>query len=360
MTMSKQLIYVGGYASPEMEGIQLFNLDYTSGQLTYVKGVMGIENPSFLILTKDLRCLYAVVEASEYHGTPGGGVVGYEISEEGSILKPLNNQPTNGDHPCHLSLSHSEDALFVTNYSGGSVSAYQIMKDGNLSVQSDFHQHQGSSVNLKRQEGPHAHMAHLTPDGRHLLVTDLGTDQLIAYQIHPQGKLVLIKDRCLELPPGSGPRHLTFSSSNKSMYLINELGNTILVFAVDEDGLPKESIQEIKTLPSDFSEESTTADIHVHPSGKFLYGTNRGHDSFCCYRILPNEQLELIGHVPTGGQSPRNFSIHPDGKWLVVAHQISGNILSFAVDQETGMLKQSDNQKLNLQPSCVQFRHSSH
>ncbi|MEK9702648.1 MAG: lactonase family protein [Deltaproteobacteria bacterium] len=359
--MSKQLIYVGGYASPEMEGIQLFTLDLTSGQLNYVKGVRGIENPSFLILTKDFQRLYAVVEVSEHQGNSGGGVAGYAISEEGRTLNPLNNQPTNGNHPCHLSLSHSEDALFVANYSGGSVAAYQVMKDGNLSGPNDFHQHHGSSVNLKRQEGPHAHMAHLTPDGRHLLVTDLGTDQLMVYQINSQGKLDLIKDRCLKLPAGSGPRHLTFSHSNKSMYLINELGNTILVFPVGEDGLPaKEPTQEIKTLPGDFSEESTTADIHVHPNGKFLYGTNRGHDSFCCYRILPDERLELIGHVPTGGQSPRNFSIHPDGKWLVVAHQVSGNILSFAVDQETGMLKQSDDQKLNLQPSCVQFGHPSH
>ena len=358
--MNNQLIYVGGYASPEMEGIQLYNLDLTTGQLTYVKGVKGVENPSFLIVTKDLQRLYAVIEVAEYQGISGGGVVGFEISEEGRNLVSLNNQPTNGDHPCHLSLSTSEDALFVANYSGGSVSAYQILKDGSLSEPSDFHQHQGSSVNLKRQEGPHAHMAHLTPDGRHLLVNDLGTDQLMVYQINPQGKLALLKDRCLTLPAGSGPRHLTFSNSNKSMYLINELGNTILVFPVGEDGLPeKEYVQKIDTLPSDFLDESTTADIHVHPSGKFLYGTNRGHDSFCCYRIIQDEKLELIGHVSTGGQSPRNFSIHPDGQWLVVAHQVSGNILSFAVDQQTGMLNQTDNQQLKLQPSCVQFGHQS-
>lgn len=354
--MSRYLIYVGCYAPESEEGIQLISLDLHTGELAYCSGASGVENPSFLTLSKDQRFLYAVSEVAEFQGVSGGGVVSFAVSENGQHLTRLNAQPTQGDAPCHLCLDAQEQSLHVANYGGGNVCSYGIAADGTLTEPRSFHQHEGQSANPDRQEGPHAHMVHVLPDSRHLAVSDLGIDQLRLYRIEPEGALTPLPERSVPVPAGEGPRHLTFSASGKTLYLINELGNTVLVYPMGADGFPEqEFVQLIRTLPEEFSGESYTADLHVHPNGQFLYGSNRGHNSLVCFRILPDEQLEWVGVEPTGGHFPRNFALDPSGRWLVVANQETGNLLSFAVDGTSGALTRTHELQIRNKPVCLQF-----
>jgi len=350
--------YIGSYASEEAEGVLYCHLDPASGELRVEGGMSGVENPSFLALNRQRTRLYCVSEGESFQGSPYGGVAACGLEGESSIPRMLNTMPSMGTAPCHISLSADERYLFAANYSSGNVAVYPVQEDGSLEPVSDIQQHQGSSLNPERQEGPHAHMIQPTEDGCYVVTADLGLDQLLVYGFDVQaGTLNPLPEKTLQIAPGEGPRHFIFHPAHPRLYLINELGNTLMTFAVD---LPSCSIkgplQTISTLPDGFQDTSFTADLHLHPNGKFLYGSNRGHNSLVCCRVDPEDQMLTVkSHTSSGGDFPRNFAIAPSGRFLIVANQDSSSLQSFSLNPDTGALAPLHSLTLEVKPVCILF-----
>lgn len=351
------LTYVGTYTHGDSEGIYVYRTDPDSGEMTRLSTTGGIENPSFLIIGPDKRHLFAVSEVNEFEGKASGAVAAFEIDDETGALTHLNKQPTHGTGPCHMTIDSGNRFVFVANYQSGSITMLPVQSDGSLDASSDFVQHEGSSVNPDRQVGPHAHSVTLSPDERYLIVADLGIDKVLVYEIdYAAGKLNLKEDSSTSVAPGAGPRHFEFHPNGQWAYLINEIGSTVTVFDFDASNGSLKERQTISTLPSEFSGTSHCADIHVHPSGRYLYGSNRGHDSLAIYGIdESNGHLHLIGHESTQGSTPRNFAIHPNGTLLLAANQRSDSIVAYQLDSTTGMLKPAGQTEGVPAPVCIKF-----
>ena len=333
------LVFIGTYTSPASRGIYVARLDTATGQLSTPALAAETRNPSFLAATPDGRFLYAVNELNEVDGTPGGSVTAYAIDKAAGTLRKLNAQSTVGGGPCHVSVV--DRLVFVANYGGGSIAAYPIAADGSLMPASAFVQHKGSSVNPDRQKGPHAHGVTPDPSGRLLYVPDLGLDQVLVYRIdQAKGSLTPATPPFAALPPGSGPRHIAVSRNGRHAYVINEMTMTITVFERAAGGALTPT-QTLTTLPVGQAVEKgfSTAEIMLHPSGPFLYGSNRGHDSIVVYAVDPaSGQLKPVEHVPTGGRMPRAFNIDPGGTFLVAGNQNSDQVAVFRIDPATGKL----------------------
>ena len=339
--MSDIIAYIGTYTRDGSEGIYIHRYDAETGQLSPV-GSAGSENPSFLAIHPTGRFLYAVNEISEFNGEKAGAISAFSISDETSELSFINQQSTGGPGPCHLNIDATGQYAVVANYGGGSTCLLPINEDGSLSKASDFVQHEGSSVNPKRQQGPHAHSANISPNNRRVYV--------------PDGKLVPHDPPSISVAPGEGPRHLAFHPNGQYAYLINEIGNTVNAYAYDADTGTLTELQSISTLPDDFSDTSHTADIHVSPDGKFVYGSNRGHDSVAIFAVdESNGTLTSVGIQSTGGQGPRNIAIAPDGNHLIAENQGTGTIVSFAINRETGELTATGNEIEVPRPVCLKF-----
>ncbi|CAN5530711.1 6-phosphogluconolactonase [soil metagenome] len=343
---TKTLVYIGTYTGArahvagKAEGIYVYQFDSVSGALTPVSKATGIVNPSFLTIDPQQRYLYAVSEVVEANGKPGGGVSAYAIDGKTGELTFLNEQSTRGTDPCYVSVDKTGQYLLVANYTSGSVGIYPILEDGQLGALSDFVQHEGSSVNPQRQQGPHAHSIVIDPANRYAFAPDLGMDKVVIYQLDlPNGKLLPNEPPFVQVAPGAGPRHFDFHPSRQYAYVLNEIGSTVTAFAYDEDRGALTEIQTVPTLPADFTGNNGTADLHVHPSGKFLYGSNRGHDSIAIFTIDESTgQLTVAGHESTQGKTPRNFAIDPTGHFLLAANQNTDTIVTFQIDQQTGQL----------------------
>lgn len=357
MTAQKLLFYVGTYTRNGSEGIYRFRMDPTSGTLTPAGVTTGIENPSFLAIHPDLHTLYAVAEVGEFEGKPGGALNAYRIDPQDGDLTFLNQQLTYGAAPCYVSVDATGQVAMVANYSGGNVAAFPIQEDGSLRPASARVQHEGSGPNPKRQEGPHAHSINVTPDNRFALAADLGLDKVIVYRLDPaQGTLSPHDPPYAAVPPGEGPRHFDFHPNGRFLYVINELGSTVTVFAFDGQHATFEPLQTISTLPESWEGSSSCADIHVSPSGRFLYGSNRGHDSIAIYAIDETYgTLSVVGHTSTGGQTPRNFAIDPTGAFLLAANQNTHNIVVFSIDRESGRLEPTGIEASVPMPVCLTF-----
>ena len=353
--MSDYLVYVGSYAQGDEEGIHVYSFDTGTSTLTPQSSVGGVENPSFLDISPDRRYLYAIGESSEVNGVPGGAVAAFAIDQQSGALTHINTQSAVGTGPCHISVDPTGCHVFVANYGGGSVAILPINEDGSLGEASDFVQHQGSSVDASRQQEPHAHSIWVTPNNKHAFAPDLGLDKIKIYAIdHQSGKLS--EQTSGEVDPGQGPRHLDFHPDGRRAYVINEMGNTVTVFDYDAEAGTLAAVQTISTLPEGYSEVSHTADIHVHPNGKFLYGSNRGHDSIAIYAIDPdNGQLATIEIVATGGNGPRNFGIDPTGNYLIAGNHGSNDIFTFKIDQATGRLTAVGERVEVPSPVCHKF-----
>jgi len=342
--------YVGTYTRPNgSKGIYHFRMDPTTGALTGGELAAESKSPSFLALHPNKKFLYAV---NEVDGS--GGVSAFAIEGDGK-LRPLNEQPSRGAGACHLSVDAAGKTVFVANYGAGNIAALPIKPDGSLAPATGFVQHRGSSVNPQRQKEPHAHSIYPSSDGKLVYACDLGTDKVYIYRFNPgTGELTPHDPAFATVPPGSGPRHLAFLPG--FAYVINEMGNTVTVFQHDAAAGKLTSIQSIGTLPKDFTDESTTAEIFAHPSGKFVYGSNRGHDSIAVFRVdAGSGKLALVENEATQGKSPRNFAISPDGRWLIAANQDSNNLVVFKIDESTGALTPA-NQSVPLgAPVCVTF-----
>jgi 6-phosphogluconolactonase len=357
------LVYVGTYTSagPEprgrADGIYVLRFDPASGSLSPVGLVPDVPNPSFLALHPNGRRLYAVNEVTEVDGHLGGAVSAFAVDPDGSALTYLQRQPTHGADPCHLSVDRSGQVVLVANYTSGTIAVLPVGADGRLEPASDVHQHSGSSLDSERQVGPHAHQIVPDPTNRYALAADLGLDQVRVYTLDPSAaRLEPHQPPATSLPPGSGPRHLAFHPALGYLYVITELASTITACRWDADRGVLQPAQTVSTLPDDYTGHNSCAEVAVDPSGRFVYGSNRGHDSIAMFAIdLATGTLTPRGHVPTGGAEPRHFAIDPSGAWLLAANQASDTIVSFKLDRKNGRLTATGAVARVPSPVCLLF-----
>lgn len=360
--------YVGTYTRPirfgtdevldgRGEGIYVFRVNPSSGALEPCDIMKEVVNPSFLALNPEKCFLYAVNETKEYKGEPTGTVSSFSVDPEEGEFEPLNERPTRGADPCHVTVDKTGSYVFVANFGNGSVSVYPVMEDGSLGEFAEFVQHQGSGAEPSRQEGPHAHSVTLNQTNRYAYVSDLGVDKVMIYRFDPKnGKLRPKDGQHFEAKPGAGPRHFKFHPNNRYAYLINELDSTLVAFSYDEENGALTEIQTVSTLPEDFKGKSTCAEVQVSPSGRYVYGSNRGHDSIVIYRFDPRTgELSYVAHESSQGKTPRHFSIDPTARFLLVANQDSNTIVTFRVDQKSGELEDTGQVTDVPTPTCVKI-----
>jgi 6-phosphogluconolactonase len=349
-------IYIGTYTSGKSKGIYSAQFDTASGKLGALELAAETKNPSFLALHPNGRFLYAVSEMDNTGGKPGGAVAAFTVDAKTGKLTPLNQQSSGGGGPCHLAVDKTGKCLLVANYGTGSIAALPIGNDGSLGERATTIQHEGSSVDKGRQEGPHAHYITTDPANRLALVCDLGLDKVLVYKLSPDtAKLVANEPAFASVAPGAGPRHLVFHPDGRAVYVINEMALTMTALSYDSRGNMKE-LQTISTLPADFNGKGSCAEVEVHPSGKFLYGSNRGHDSIAVFAIDANtHKLTLVEHQPTRGKTPRHFAIDPTGKWLLAENQNSDSVVVFKIDSATGRLSPTGQTVEVGAPVCIVF-----
>ncbi len=349
-------VYVGTFTGNDSEGIYLFEMDPQTGKWTGKGLAAKVDDPSFVAIHPDRKHLYAVGQMTDAEGNRVAAVSAFSIDTATGKLSLLNQQPSGGDEPCHVSVDPSGKVVLVANYGGGNVASFPLLENGSLGERQGFQQHSGSGPNENRQRAPHAHSINVDPSGQFALAADLGIDQIRIYRLGPNGALEENDPASAALRGGAGPRHLAFHPRDPFVYVINELDSTITAFSFDPDQGRLDELQTLSTLPGDFSGTSTTAEVLVHPSGRFLYGSNRGHDSIVVYRIDAQGKLETVGHESTRGEHPRNFGIDPTGQFLFVANRNTHNIVAFSIDQKTGELTATgDTYSVNM-PVCLRFR----
>lgn len=339
------LFYIGTYNTKEEEAILLGALNKDTGEMRVLGGTKGIENPSYLAVNAAGNVLYAVSEKDE------GEIHAFAIESGSKALQPLGSRKTDGGAPCYVSISPQGEYIFISNYSGGNVNAFPVEEDGTIREMSAQVRHEGSGFREDRQEAPHPHSVIPDSTGGRVMVCDLGLDQIVIYRVE-EGKLITHRE--VDLPPGSGPRHLAFHPSGQWVYLINELNSSVTVFANDEQSGDLKILQNISSLPENYTagSDDTAADLHVSPCGRFLYASNRGHDSIALFHIDPaTGLLEAADWVMSGGRTPRNFAIVSG--MLLAANQNSGNIVSFRIDNESGRLIPTGNELEVESPVCV-------
>ena len=351
------LVYVGTYTRGDSKGIYVCRLDAGTGKLSALTLAGESVNPSFLTLHPNGKFLYAANESTNNQGKPGGSLSAFAVDASSGKLTSLNTISSRGSGPCYVAVDKTGKSLLTANYGGGSVAAAPVNADGRLGEVSSFVQHAGSSVNPKRQQAPHAHSINLSRDNRFAVAADLGLDQLLVYAFDPvKGTLVPNNPPFAKLNPGAGPRHFAFDPKGRHGYVINELQSTVTSMAYDPGRGVFKELQTISTLPQSFQGENHTAEVQVHPTGKFLYGSNRGHNSIAVFAIDAGKgTLTAIEQVSTQGKTPRNFGIDPTGSYLLAANQDSNSIVVFAIDAKTGRLTPTGQVLEVPSPVCVKF-----
>lgn len=349
------LVFISSFASGEQGAIHAFTLDETTGTLKQLQRTTGVENPFFMAVSPDHRFLYSIY-APTFGGTENEQVAAFRIEGRSGKLNPLNRQSTKGTASCYLDVDATGRSVLLANYSTGSVASYSVQSSGSLSEPVSFVQHHGSSVDAARQKEPHAHCFVISPNNRFAYAADLGIDQIVCYVLDPAtAKLTPNQPSFVRTPLGGGPRHLTFHPNGKFMYVINELKNSVTLFDFDsESGILTER-QTISTLPGDFDATSHTADLKITPSGKYLYGTNRGHDSIAAYRIADDGTLSLIEIKASLGKGPQNLAITQNGNLLLCANMPGNNVAVFRINADTGMLASAGEPVEILGPSCIRI-----
>ena len=352
-------VYVGTYTTKQAsKGIYAFDFDAASGQLKEVGLAAESIDPSFLAVHPNGKFLYAVNETSEFAGQKSGAVSAFAIDRGTSKLKLLNQVPSGGAGPCHISLDKTGKFVFVANYDGGSVAVFPIREDGSLSSASSLVQHTGSSVNKERQEAPHAHWIGAAPDNRFVLAADLGLDEVLIYRFDAaSGKLSPNTPSFVKVAPGSGPRHFAFHPNGKFGYVLTEMAATVTAFSYDAANGSLSPLQIIGTLPMEYSGPIEAAELVMHPSGKFLYASNRASiDTITAFAFDPAKgTLKLLDKFSTKGKTPRNFAIDPTGSFLLAANQESGTVVVFRIDPATGALTPTGQQLQVPAPVCIVF-----
>ncbi len=349
------LVYIGTYTKTEEQGIHWLKLDMGTGKLTAVGKLSGQKNPSFLAIHPNKKFLYAVNEIGSYKGEKAGGVSAYSIDQKTGTLTFINQQSSKGGAPCHLVIDATGRNVLVANYTGGSVVSLPVSRKGRLRQASSFIQHTGSSLLKPRQAAPHGHSINVSPGNKFAVAADLGLDKVLVYGFDPKGGK-MTPAGFAKVAPGSGPRHFAFHPNGMFAYVINEITLTVTAFSWDETKGKLEEIQTITTLPVERGKGMSTAEVQVHPSGKFLYGSNRGHNTIAVFSIdQKTGKLSAVQHQSTLGKTPRNFGIDPTGKFLIAANQSSGDIFTFWINQDTGQLKSTGHKIEVPMPVCVKF-----
>jgi 6-phosphogluconolactonase len=334
-----RLVFVGTYTggATGSDGIYAFQFDDTTGALTPRGLAAATPSPSFLTASADRRVVFAVNELDNYEGAPSGSVTSFAVEASTAKLAPTSTQSSRGAHPCHLELDKTGRFLAVANYTGGNYSLFPVSADGRLAPAVAVVAAKGRGP-TGRQEGPHGHAVTFDAANRFLIATDLGIDRVMVYRFDPAaGTLVANTPSSVAMKPGAGPRHFVFHPNGRQAFVINELDSTITSLKWDDATGAFSVIGTVSTLPDGVT-ASTTAEIHVHPNGRFVYGSNRGHDSIAVYAVADDGALKLVEIASTRGKTPRNFTIDPTGRWLLAGNQESSTIAVFGIDQTTGAL----------------------
>lgn len=340
-------VYVGTYTGSDSKGIYAYHFDEADGKLKPMGLAAEVANPSWVVTDPAQRHLYAVTEMSERGPNAykvNGSISSYAIDPNDGTLKFLNRVSSEGGGPCHLVVDKTGKILFVANYGSGNVASFAIQDDGSIGARTGIDQHSGSSVNPQRQKGPHAHAVVISPDNRFLFVPDLGLDRIVIYRIDAERRTFSLNDPAyVSVGAGLGPRHFGFGPRERFAYAICEMGSSVVTFSYDRATGALTPIQTISTLPQDFAGEDNSAEIHVSPSGRYLYASNRGSDSITEFQIDRKKGTLTKGPVvATQGKIPRNFVIDPTGQYLLAANQNTNNIVVFKIDPTTGQLNSTD------------------
>jgi len=351
-------VYIGTYTNAKSKGIYAFDFDTSSGKVTSdVRLVAESANPSFLALHPSKPLLYAVNETGNYQGEKTGAVSAFRITDRHGTLELINQQASRGAAPCHIQIDSTGGSALIANYTSGTVAVLPIEENGGLGVTADVVEHLGSSVNPQRQEAAHAHCINLDAANRFAVAADLGVDKVYIYPFDAKNKRFdIYKAASVSVKAGSGPRHFAFHPNQSFAYVINELSNTVVAFNYDSKQGKLEEIQTISTLPEDFEGVSYTAEVFMHPSGKFLYGSNRGHHSIAVFSVNQETgKLKLIETESTRGETPRSFGIDPTGKFLLAANQGTDSVVVFKINNQTGALEPTGSRVEVPTPVCVIF-----
>ena len=351
------LVYVGTYTSGASEGIYLYRLDLSDGSLKHVGTTAGVVNPSYLTLDPARRFLYAVNEVEDFGGAKSGAVSAFAVERKTGALRFLNQRGSKGGAPSYLTTAESGRFVLVANYSGGNVAVLPVLADGSLGEAVDAEQGAGSGPNRERQEAPHAHCVVLDRANRFAYSCDLGTDKVMVYRFDARaGSLSPNSPPSVSMKPGAGPRHLAFHPRGRFVYVLNELDSTVTALAHDAARGTLRQVQIVSALPAGFKGANTGADIHLTPDGKFLYSSNRGHDSIAGFAVNSRTgRLRPVGHTPAGGRTPRNFVIDTSGRFLLAANQKSDNIVTFRLNSRTGALSPTGQTASVPSPVCLKL-----
>ncbi len=359
-------VYVGTYTEKDSKGIYAFRFDPKTEHYTALGLEAETQNPSFVALHPNGKFLYAVNETGDFRaqgadqgseGKKTGAVSAFALDSATGKLTLLNQVASGGADPCYLAFDKTGKYLMVANYTGGTVAVFPVMENGRLGEASAIVQHVGKGPNAERQEGPHAHSINISPDNRFAVAADLGLDELISYRFDAAKGLISAADsHFVKVAPGAGPRHFTFHPNGKFGYVVSEVASTVTAFSYEAIGGNLKELQTVSILPKGFSGRNDAAEVRVHPSGKFLYASNRGHDSIAVFRIDEKKgTLAFVEDAPVLGKEPRNFAIDPPGRLMYVADQNSGKIVVFKINAKSGKLT-ATGQTLEVDaPVCVRF-----
>ncbi|HVS51611.1 MAG TPA: lactonase family protein [Opitutaceae bacterium] len=363
------LVYVGGYTDWELfgpprrnppgergQGLYAFRFDLDSGRLTPLGLAAATDNPTYTAFSPDGRVLYAVNEIYRFHAADSGAVSAFVVDAANGRLTLLNQLASRGTGPCYATVDRAGRNLLVANFGSGSVAVFPLATDGALRAMSAFEQDTGSGPS-PRQAGPHAHAINLSPDNRFAVASEFGTDRLRVYRFDAAtGALQPADPPSVALEPASAPRHLAFHPNGRVAYSLNEIANTLTLLDYDAARGSFRVRQSVSTLPAGFTDRNTAAEVIVHPSGKFLYASNRGDHSIAVFALAADGAPKLVAHVPCGGRTPRGFALDPTGRWMIVAHQDSHTIAVFAINPATGVPSPNGQTAPVRTPTGVKFR----
>lgn len=348
----KYRVYLGTYSGKLSKGIYQCTLDMKDGKLSGTELAAEVKDPSFLAIHPNQKYLYCCGEGGD------GTISAFSIDAKTGKLQLLNSQPSQGKAPCHLVVDSTGKNVLCANYTGGSCLAIPLEADGGLSKNHSFHQHKGSSVDKGRQQGPHAHSINLDKANKFALCADLGLDKVLVYKFDAaKGMLTPHDAPAFDTPPGSGPRHFAWHPSGRYAYVNGEMSMTVIACEYDDEKGTLKQLQVLSTLPKDANRKgASTAEVVVHPSGKFVYVSNRGHNSIAIFSVdQKNGMLKAVGHESRNIATPRNFAIEPTGQYMLVANQSGNSVISFGINQTTGELIPTGGSTSVGSPVCVRF-----
>ena len=352
------LVFVGTYTKSTSEGIYTYRMDNATGKLTQIAVVGGIEDPSYVVIHPNGKYLYSTSEVDSFGGENVGGVAAYAIDASSGELTLLSQRPSGGTWPCHATIDATGRWVIAANYLSGSASVFPVEADGSIGEAVHVAQHEGGSgVVVERQEGPHAHSVTVDPSNRFVLVADLGMDKVMIYELDGDtGRLNPAATPSVESAPGAGPRHIDFHPGGRYVCVLNEIDLTLSSYAYDEDTGGMTHVHTESTYQGEVADQPSTSDVHFSPDGRFVYNSNRGHDSLSIFAFDDSTgKLSFVGHESTQGETPRGFNIHPSGDIVLAGNENSDTIVEFRRDAESGKLTATGQIVEVPMPVCIKF-----